>query len=130
MSGILVKLLRQQEATGAIVTDKAVLLESLMAKAEAIHQDNASFSAALKRQLAGNHTLTLSTHPDGLGCFYGWLQDDTGTEHRVDVLPPRDKWCGDMNGEAADAVNWIVYLNGEEAARAESIEALQPLTVG
>lgn len=130
MFSMLANLLRQHEGKPMTASDRASLVDAMMADADAARVDNASLSAALKRQLAGNHKLTLSEQPDGLGCFYGSLQIASGTDFRVDVLPPKNKWRGDMNGEAADAVNWVVYLDGEEAARAETIEAFQPLSVG
>jgi hypothetical protein len=67
--------------------------------------------------------LKLSAEPDGFGFFYGWAYRN-GTPVHVDVLPPRDLWCGQssMSEQKPDPKAWIVYMNGEEFARVERRE--------
>jgi hypothetical protein len=67
--------------------------------------------------------LKLSAELDGFGFFYGWAERD-GERVRVNVLPPKHLWRGDIELETQkpDARAWILYLDGEEFARVERRE--------
>lgn len=73
--------------------------------------------------------LSLKSEPDGFGFIYGTLSD--GGEHtwRVDIMPPLPCWRGDMKMQgsfAPHATDWVVYLDGDEIARVQRREDLQP----
>lgn len=105
-------------------SDAAVLMSQVLEEVEALRQRNASFAADLMRQLSGNAgKVELKPEPDGLGFFYGSYFDEHGRQFRLDVMPPRELWTGDV-GEQAASDSWIVYVNGEELARAPAIDGL------
>ena len=72
--------------------------------------------------------LHLKTRPDGYGYIYGVWQDG---EHsiRVDIMPPRALWDGDMMlpDRPPHETDWVVYADGEEIARvqAENVMGLE-----
>jgi len=53
--------------------------------------------------------LQLSAEPDGFGIYYGWAERN-GERVRVDVLPPKRLWRGDveLDGQKPDGNAWIV----------------------
>lgn len=89
-----------------------------------LSDQNREFAGQLMRQLSGNGAVQLKGQPDGFGFFYGSFLDAAGEHYRLDVLPPRELWTGDLREEACAADNWIVYLNGEEVERASSVGTL------
>ncbi len=128
MSASIAKVLARRNlspAALAIATDRAALVEGLMAEAQALDAQNREFSRQLSHQLAGNaDRVELSELPDGIGMFYGSYVNAEGERRRLDVMPPRELWLGDFGADAADADNWLVMLDGEELARAASVGAL------
>ncbi|MEZ5844832.1 MAG: hypothetical protein R3D27_14005 [Hyphomicrobiaceae bacterium] len=72
--------------------------------------------------------LTLNPEQDGLGYFYGAWIDDDGSRVRVDVLPPRSHprpfFVSDDAAQHMHECDWIVYVDGEEFARAQSRDGL------
>lgn len=78
--------------------------------------------------MARNGKLHLKTRPDGYGYIYGVWQDG---EHsiRVDIMPPRAHWVGDMMlpDRPPHQTDWVVYADGEEIARvqAENVMGLE-----
>ena len=61
----------------------------------------------------------LAPEPDGYGFVYGKVWDEQGAIHDVNVLPPESEWRGytRLAGFEPHALEWIVYLDGEEVAR-------------
>lgn len=127
MSGLLAKLLRGKAATGEKPSSGD--LETLLAQAEAVTAQNAGYARQLATQIGGNHKLVMNERPDGQGFFYGSFYDEGDTTYRVDVMPPKAIWSGDFGSDAAHETQWVVYLNGEEVQRAETIDGLSVLTM-
>ena len=131
MSEFLANFLRDKaiDLAGLAPGQRAALIEQAMAQAEAQRDQNRVFAAELTRALAGNYEFALNERQDGTGFFYGCFWDDAEHSQRVDVMPPRPFWSGDFGIEAADATHWIVYLNGDEVQRSETIEGLSRIGV-
>lgn len=128
---ILGRLLRRKSEIDLMTqSEKAAVVESLIADTEALAAANVDYARQLATQIGGNHKLVMNERPDGSGFFYGNFHDEGGTTYRVDVMPPKDIWSGDFGNEAAHDTQWVVYLNGEEVQRAESIDGLAVLAVG
>lgn len=109
---------------------RAALVAGVMTEADALHACNRELSRQLVVQLAGNSgRVTLSEHPDGTGCFYGRFEDGEGDGYRVDVMPPRPLWTGDIGEGAADPDNWLVLIDGEEVQRASRVDGLSALGI-
>lgn len=70
--------------------------------------------------------LKLNPAPDTYGFLYG--QARRGDElFNINVLPPRSQWRGHvkLTGFTPDEHDWIIYLDGEEVARAPRAAAVQ-----
>ena len=63
--------------------------------------------------------LTLKPEPDGLGYLYGQYIDESGQRFRVDVMPPKSHWCGDIKPteNPPHQTDWVIYADGEELGR-------------
>ena len=63
--------------------------------------------------------LTLKPEPDGFRYLYGDYIAETGERYRVDVMPPKSHWRGDilLTDNPPHATDWVVYCNGQELAR-------------
>jgi hypothetical protein len=72
--------------------------------------------------------LKLSERPDGFGYFYGHVIKDDVT-YRVDVLPPRHLWEGDIMPAAISATEFIIYCDGEEIGRATRREDIENINL-
>jgi hypothetical protein len=68
----------------------------------------------------------LSALPDGYGFYYGWRERD-GKREYVNVLPPRELWRGETQipEYGPDPIAWKILLDGDEAARVDSREAVE-----
>ena len=123
--------LRQGAMDRMSEAERTALIDGVMAEADALRLRNVAVSRELTAQLAGNSgRVVLSEQPDGLGCWYGRFEDVEGKGCRLDVLPPRSQWTGDMGIEEADPVDWLVMVDGEIVQRAASIDALAALGGG
>ena len=133
MSGLFAKLLRQtagDDLSRLAGMDRTAFVDEVMREAQALDAKNAEYARHLSQRLAGNYSVTLKDAPDGFGFFYGSFVDESDNTYRVDVMPPRPLWTGDLNAQAADLTHWVVYLNGEEVQRSETIDGLSTLTIG
>ena len=78
--------------------------------------------------MANDHVkLDLNPVPISYGFIYGQAHRDTGY-HNVNVLPPKNRWYGQMklDGYEPHETDWILYVDGEEVARVKergSVEA-------
>lgn len=63
--------------------------------------------------------LVLKSEPDGFGFIYGQIIDGDGESYRVDIMPPADRWRGDMRPSDGlpHPTDWVVLIDGEEIAR-------------
>lgn len=68
----------------------------------------------------------LKDTPDGFGFIYGVYRDGEDS-HRVDILPPINHWNGDiqLSGYKPHKTDWILFIDGEEVARATSRSLLE-----
>lgn len=69
----------------------------------------------------GKGKLHLKAQPDGYGFIYGvWVEGEESV--RVDIMPPRAHWDGDMMlpGQEPHATDWVVFANGVEIARVKA----------
>ncbi|MBI1386738.1 MAG: hypothetical protein GC150_17685 [Rhizobiales bacterium] len=71
--------------------------------------------------------LDLQPMPDGYGFIYGQLHDvgvagELTFLGTVNILPPNAQWNGQftLDGYEPHDTDWIIYLDGEEFARARS----------
>ncbi len=70
--------------------------------------------------------LDLNPVPDAYGFIYG--QARLGDQlFDVNVLPPKSEWRGQfkLDGYVSAEHDWIVYVDGEEVARAPTAAAVQ-----
>ena len=63
----------------------------------------------------------ISDRPDGFGYYYGTLSTESG-ELRLDIMPPRHLWQGDIMSENLEIseTEWILRIDNEEYARVSS----------
>jgi len=105
--------------------DDASIVQSLLDQHEQSWAANRALAKELCNALGAQRT-TLNEAPDGYGYFYGTLQRGEEIE-RLNIMPPLPYWSGDdkQGKYAPHATQWVVYLNGEEVARATSINQLK-----
>jgi len=67
----------------------------------------------------------LNDDPDGYGYFYGTLRRGD-VVHRLNVMPPLPHWTGAarLDEYGPHETDWVVYLNGDEIARASRLALL------
>jgi hypothetical protein len=72
-------------------------------------------------------TLQLNSRPDGFGWLYGSYTASNGDRVRIDIMPPLDKWTGDMqlDGYEPHIVDWVVYADGDEVARVTALDGIE-----
>lgn len=75
--------------------------------------------------------LDLKAEPDGFGFYYGTAEMPDGEILHVNVLPPKDQWRGQiyMKNLQPHETDWVLFVDGEEVARARRREDLVPALV-
>ena len=65
--------------------------------------------------------LTLKPDPDGFGYLCGEYRLANGERIRVDVMPPKSHWRGDIRPteNPPHETDWVICADGEEIARAQ-----------
>jgi len=78
-------------------------------------------------KLKQSYNFELSKQPDGYGFYYGHLTNEAGEHFIVNVLPPAHLWSGDQRlpGYEPDEKAWILYADGEEVGRVETLEPVK-----
>lgn len=68
----------------------------------------------------------LKPEPDAYGFLYGEVVSERGESLRVDVMPPKPEWRGqiELDGFAPHATEWVAYLEGTDVARSKDQQAL------
>ena len=71
-------------------------------------------------------SLTLKPEPDGFGYLYGEYIDGSGQRFRVDVMPPKSHWRGDimLTENPPHETDWVIYADGEELGRVRKADDL------
>lgn len=66
--------------------------------------------------------------PDGFGFIYGTVHDEAGNTWRVNIMPPKAHWRGDLplTGFEPHETDWVIYIDGAEVARVQSHAAITP----
>jgi len=66
--------------------------------------------------------IAINPIPDGFGYYYGDAYTSMADLYRINYLPSKSEWCGDIKpNDLCD--EWIVYIDGREVAKARSKEA-------
>lgn len=65
--------------------------------------------------------LELNSRSDGFGYLYGGYTTGAGERFRVDIMPPKEHWQGDLvpSENPPHLTDWVIYIDGEEVARAK-----------
>ena len=70
--------------------------------------------------------LQLNPRPDGYGYLYGDYTAKSGERFRVDVMPPKSHWSGDimLTENPPHETDWVIYCEGEELGRVRKLDEL------
>ena len=71
--------------------------------------------------------INLKAMPDGFGFIYGEGVDARGETRRINIMPPLPYWRGDIKLDTNEphASDWVLYVDGDEVARALSRAELE-----
>ena len=75
--------------------------------------------------------LKLNNRADGFGYLYGQYTTPSGERYRVDIMPPKSHWQGDLMPMAnpPHETDWVIYCDGDELARVRNEDDIDRVIV-